>query len=456
MSDTDLQRNIQTAIQDFLEGRLQPRLQKLSLDDPKRDELIAQFQPAAWLEDAARRVRQIQAVTHSLKAIHPDARGTNLYIEPAAMPPLPYVGSHTLGQNFASDVVGNAAALDVYKFLKLDVAGRSLLDWLLSDEPAALAALNNDPETARTLQAAFVGLTQEKAGPKATHTHAKQMYWLVGSDASDDTEFHLLAPLYATSLTHAVHGVLQEDRFGEVNKSARAARRTNEMHDGVFREYRDLAVQRLGGTKPQNLSQLNSERGGVNYLLASLPPKWQQRDFLQPWGINSLIETQLLNQQGVRSTLRDLLAFLLSDPPPNVETRNRRESYVSQLIDELVVLGSTAQRSWPAGWSVDSRCRMAQEEQLWLDPGRAQTDEEFRRMWLCMDWPAQIGHRFGNWLNARLHHRLPLGDVEQRQWKTELLLDESEEGWAYQLHQLRTDGGAPRYIPTRIATMGQE
>lgn len=68
----------------------------------KRQALHQQFQPATWLADAARRAAQIQAVTHLLKPIHPEAKGTNLYCPPA-----------TLGSEFAGDVVGNAAALDV-------------------------------------------------------------------------------------------------------------------------------------------------------------------------------------------------------------------------------------------------------------------------------------------------------------------------------------------------------
>ena len=452
---SSVQRQVQTALVTFLQERLQARLDKLPPDDPKRADLIAQFQPDAWLEDAARRVRQIQAVTHSLKPIHPDARGTNLYVNPASMPSLGYVGSHVLGENFVSDVVGNAAALDVYKFLKLEVDGRSVLDWLLADDPSAVAALNDDPETARAWQAAFVGLTQEREGEAATHVKAKQVYWLVGGDATDDADFHLLAPLFATSLAHAVHGVIQEDRFGDTNKAARAARRAGEMYEGVLREYRGLAVQRFGGTKPQNVSQLNSERGGIGYLLASLPPTWKQRDIRQPWGMTSAIDQMLLNHQGAYIVVREMLAFLSSDPPPNAETRNRRDDYVSQLIDELVSLGSTLQQTWPAGWSADARCEMVTEERLWLDPGRAEVDEEFREAWLKMDWPAQIGHRFGNWLNARLQNHLPVGEVEQRHWKKELLVDESEEGWAHRLHQLRRRLDAPRYIPTRMGRVPQ-
>ena len=134
--------NYQEAIHAFLQERLHAKLEKLKADENgKRTELIAQHQPAAWLDDAARRVHQIQAVTHSLKPIHPDARGTNLYVEPRTLPPLAELGSHALGERFVGDVVGNAAALDVYKLLKLEVNGRSLLTALLAHDADALAAL---------------------------------------------------------------------------------------------------------------------------------------------------------------------------------------------------------------------------------------------------------------------------------------------------------------------------
>lgn len=110
-----------TAIGRFLQERLDAKLEKLPEDDPKRHELAAQFAWSTWIDDAARRVGQIQAVTHSLKAIHPDARGTNLYCRPGQLPPRSEIGSHVLGDSFAGDVVGNAAALDVYKFLSVEV-----------------------------------------------------------------------------------------------------------------------------------------------------------------------------------------------------------------------------------------------------------------------------------------------------------------------------------------------
>ncbi len=72
------QSEIRSLIQGFITERLATKLEGLAEDDPKRATLLAQYVPDVWLEDAARRAGQIQAVTHTLKAIHPDAKGTNL------------------------------------------------------------------------------------------------------------------------------------------------------------------------------------------------------------------------------------------------------------------------------------------------------------------------------------------------------------------------------------------
>ena len=443
-------RHIRAVITAFLYERLEAKISKLSAEDPKREDLIAQYQPEAWLENAARRVRQIQAVTHALKASHPDARGTNLYVEPSRMALHTEVGSHVLGTGFESDVVGNAAALDVYKFLKLEVDGRSLLDWLVADDPAALRALSHDEAKARERRSAFIGLTAARDEAVSSHALAKQTYWLVGEQAADDGQYHLLAPLFPTSLVHSVHAVLHDARFGDANKAARAARRENKEHDGFFRDYPALAVRKLGGTKPQNVSQLNSERGGVNYLLGSLPPQWDLNVPRRMWGVTSVFGPVFMRHGDVRSTLRAMLGFLQKDPPANVETRDRVGAYVDNLIDELVAMAGEIRLSLPNGWTADPRCALVPEEQYWLDPWRAEADVEFRRQWMFMDWPAQIGHRFGNWLNERLKTLSPhLGDVEHRHWKKELLLDEDESGWAQALHTLRTDLDGPHYIPTR-------
>ena len=437
-AEASVRTNYRAAIAAFLQERLQARLDKLQPDDPQRAEVRASFAPDEWLASAAKRVAQIQAVTHSLKPIHPDARGTNLYVEPVKLATLAELGSHALQEDFESDVVGNAAALDVYKFLKLEANSRSLLTALLAQDADALAALHSDPAQAQTLRDAFVSLTQPRAGGPSSHTLAKQLYWLTGSDACADGDYALLAPLYATSLAHAVHAQLQQDRFGEVNKAARQARKERKAHDGVLHDYPGLAVQNLGGTKPQNISQLNSERRGMNYLLSSLPPQWRINEQRLPVQAESVFERLFNVRPEVRRALKALRQLLESDPAANQATRLQRDDWVAALVDEMVALAAELEQAQPPGWTLEPRfADLNRDEQLWLDPLRAELPDEaeFAEDWLAMDWPEAIGKRFGNWLNARLQGKLQFGDIEFRAWKDELLAD--EDGFAQQLRERR-------------------
>ncbi|WP_275663558.1 type I-F CRISPR-associated protein Csy1 [Laribacter hongkongensis] len=251
-------------ISDFVTIRL---ADKLAEDDPKRDALLAQYQPAAWLEDAARRVSQLQLVTHPLKATHPDARGSSLFVAPDSLPVRQEVGTHALA-DIASDVVGNAAALDVYKFLKLEHEGQSLLALLQAGDADVLAALSDDAAQAEVWREAFCSITESAGGP-ASHSLAKQVYWPVSPDefppdALDDSHFHLLSVLNSSALSHWLFGQIQAHR-----KAAWQARRDGVAYPHGYHDYPLLAEEKKGGTKPQNISQLNSERKGSNYLLAS-------------------------------------------------------------------------------------------------------------------------------------------------------------------------------------------
>nr|WP_256490370.1 type I-F CRISPR-associated protein Csy1 [Ideonella oryzae] len=397
---------IRSVITEFLQQRLAAKLEKLAEDDPKRAELQAQFQPAAWLGDAARRVGQIQAVTHSLKPIHPEAKGSSLYREPSSLSPLDELGSHALGDAFDTDVVGNAAALDVYKFLKLTHQGQSLLGLTAQADADLGAALSDDAAQANAWMATFAGLSEARGG-LSSHTLAKQLYWPVGDDPHDDTGYHLLAPLYPTSLVHRVYQTLQEDRFSEEAKAAREARKAGHWHERPVREYPHLAIQKLGGTKPQNISQLNSERRGDNLLLASLPPVWRSAEVRPVLGTVSLFKVFRHRPEARRLTLL-LRRFLEGDPASNLATRTQRGEWVEALLEELMLFTAEQQTLEP-GWSSGSRCKLPAAHRAWLDPD-GESDP-------VPDLIDELAQDFANWLNHELCDPLPMGDPEYLRWR---------------------------------------
>lgn len=413
---------LRTLVDNFILERRQLKLDKLGEgDDDKRQKLLEEHQRETWIADAARRVAQIQLASHTLKPIHPDARGNSVYLRENQCSEKGLVGTHVLSEGRIDDVVGNAAALDVFKFLKLPHEGKTVLTRALENDPALHSALSDNAALAQAWVEAFAGIMERKTDI-ASHTLAKQLYFPLA-----DGGYHLLAPLFPTALVHRLHATLQADRFSDAAKEARAARKEkNAWHEG-YREYPGLAVQNIGGTKPQNISQLNSERGGVNHLLPSLPPNWQSEPVTPPTRRKSVFGKNgaFSSRRDVWERTKELGQFLLNVRDwTNVEIRNARARRIDGIIDLLVDF-STHVRDLPSGWSLRPECQLDAVEMRWLDPGAERTDAQqgddavqaSASSSISGDWLDEVSTRFANWLNAAIStERTPMGDEEHREW----------------------------------------
>lgn len=419
---------IRHSIDAFIQERLQAKLDAIEEGDhDKRRKLEHDYSRENWLENAARRVSQIQLVTHAIKYIHPDARGTSIHHVGSSCPE-PWVSSSSAPP--VDDVVGNAAALDVFKFLKLETDGIPLLQRAQSSDPAFQAAMSDDVSRASDWCKAFANITRD-SGATATHTLAKQLYFPL-----PDGGYHLLGPLYPTAVMHSLHQHIQHDRFSDEAKAAREARRKKIAHPHGHREHPQLCMRKFGGSKPQNISQLNSERGGVGYLLPSLPPTWKSQGIKPPLHVTTVFSRWM--QWGYLKFLTlDLKRYLerLPRERSNIYMRHGRARRVDDIVDALLVRAAAIQQL-PSGWSAMAECRLDAAEAYWLDPGRANSDETFAQQRNSGDWPLEIGHRFGNWLNARIGgDRLHVGDDEHHEWKH--LLNEAIEAVAEEIDDAR-------------------
>lgn len=406
---------LRAVIVEFLNKRLADKLDGIKGDDEKaikeKERLRAKFEQTAWLSDAANRVTQIQLVTHVLKATHPDpkiSQATNLYVLPTQLTKINLVGSHVLDEDFATDVTGNAAALDVYGFLTEPYQAGTLLDLARAGDPDFLHALSDDQDAARKWMTAFASIDVPRCPKPTSHTLAKQLYWPVSDNPHSDDGFHVLSPLYASSLAHKVYGQLQDDRFSDEAKAAREARKNGLYSERPVREYRHMAVQQLGGTKPQNISQLNSERRGNNHLLASLPPVWQSVAVKPLLNTDSLFH-RYSRRPLVRQHVKALLDFLKTDPNPNLATRHQRAGYVDSLLDEFFQYTAELRELEP-GWSEHTDCDLSMAHAHWLDPAGAAPPAP-------LDLVETISRDFAGWLNAELHAALPVGDPEFLAWR---------------------------------------
>jgi len=408
-------------LQSFLQERLEKRLVAAKSEE-KRQQFVERFRYESWFYYAASKIKKLRAATHVTKYSHPSAsKSADLYSIPDAEGKVHLVGTHLFNASQLQhdlSAPGGAADLDsdIKEFFRLKHDGKTIFERVLEKDRVLQEALSDSPSKAQDLLKGLACITEPLNGKQA-HTLNKQVYWLIDDDPMQDKSFYLISPLFASSLAHVLFSRISESRFGSLAKEARSASREGKLFNGEYHDYPNLAVQKMGGSNQQNVSQLNSERGGQNYLLASLPPNWHSRSVYAPM-TESFRSFQ--RRPEVRRILNDLKRFLESDPAKNMHTRDLRDDLTAMLADELMLFTLDIHSLAP-GWTMDERCRLAPDEQFWLDPGRAELDTEFAIARRQSDWAESISARAANWLNGRLNGKseLNFGDSEHQQWKSE-------------------------------------
>lgn len=356
----------------------------------KQEEKGLDFCPGSWLDSASKRASQIAVATHVLKFTNGDARGTNIYVKTAPGGDLRsrrYVTTDTLF-HAREDIVGNAAAMDIAGLLEIEVNGISFLDLIAKDDPAPLAPFAETEERLSIWMQGFKSILFDRE--LRSHTLAKQIYFPL-----ENGGYHLLAPLYPSSVAQAVYDCIQESRFGEKAKKAREDRKNEKYSSEPVIYFFDLAIQTFGGTKPQNISRLNSLRGGKSYLLKSAPPPlFRITNGKPPMKKNSFWKSF---EREVFSDLKKFKHFLKSvyKRDSNKEIRDRRQSYVKQLIENLLHFASKIQVNDP-GWSVASEIPL--HEKIWLDP----LYEGFEDIRETESWRESISHHFARWVIGKI------------------------------------------------------
>lgn len=382
----------------------------IAIQQTVRDEIQQSFKPANWLTDAAKRASQIQLATHAPKFTHGDAKSSS--VNAAGIKGISdLVATHAI-DTVTVDVTGNAAALDVANLLLLSDQTETLWQQLASNNTESLRVFADSDtqldEWNKGLLGAVIG------ADISSHSLGKQIYFPV-----DDGDYHLITPLFATSLCHETYGLTQNARFSEVSKSARACRKSNSPCPDDVVNYIAMAEMSFGGSKPQNISLLNSRRRGIAYLLSSTPPTWRQSVSLPTKGRDALWRNY---RWRVRSRIRALNQFLDKvEHYNNEKIRRTRQQMVSGLIEEWLTLVAKIRKDGAPGWSTQSELPLHQ--QCLLDPDRRDLDESspFNHMLDTGDWRKQVADDFGLWFNNALSSKKrDLGDEESRRWSTEL------------------------------------
>jgi CRISPR-associated protein Csy1 len=300
-----------------------------------------------WLPNAASRAGQISISTHPCTFSHPSARkNKNGYVSSIiANSEKSNDGFLRSGNvNVAADALGNAAALDVYKFLTLEMSdGQPLIQHLEQDSELAQTLLtlsiSDDSSVYEKLKQGFLAMTTE-SDERVTSSKIKQVYFpmtehrlgMANQTTKQETSYHQLSTLTASGLVFEMRKRLDGIRFSENLKIARDKKRNHQVHED-FREIYNLTTMAYGGTKPQNISVLNNQNAGKVHLLMSMPPILKKRDIHFP---QSDFFSQSVRYSECKAQFLALHQLYRQDEKNNMQVRNLRDEYYQSIVDHII------------------------------------------------------------------------------------------------------------------------
>jgi len=380
---------IDPAIQNFLNERKESWLKKKidSKTTAEQERKLTQeanelFALATWLPDAAKRAKQLSLVSHPAKFSHPSAKASPI-IAVAVKKTDGFVRSGNTTEQL--DVFGNAAAMDVYKFLSLAlVDGQTVLSHLEQTTPAIQQQFTLPAASYTELAASLLTIKSTDTDKTVTSDIVKQIYFPVSEDS-----YHLLSVLTPSSLMFTFKQRINVLRFSDEAKAAREAKKENQHYDGELAEIYSLTVIGFGGTKPQNISVLNSQNYGTAYLLESLPPILKKRSFNPP---KNNFFSNSLKLKDFQDDF-DQLHKQLSSDTNNIHVRNKRDWLIKNIIYQV------ADKLWQirfldADWSTsDNYQNLPPQQKTWLDQAYKDTRQQ------QTDWQEDIKIALARWLS---------------------------------------------------------
>ncbi|WP_430454320.1 type I-F CRISPR-associated protein Csy1 [Rhodopirellula europaea] len=392
-------------ILEFLDGRKTLRLKKPG--NRTAEEIDQEFEPINWITNAASRAKQLSLVSHPGKFSHPDAKITPIH---AAISPAADGYVRTGNVTVPVDVLGNAAALDVYAFLMLGSEnGKTVLELFESSNEAFRSALNVDEELFKAWRTGLLAITSSDE-PSRTDGSVKQVYFPV------DDDYHLLSILTPSGLVRENRERLREMKFSEATKAARDAKKKDEPSPTGYDDLFGQLTMHYGGTQPQNVSKLNSANAGEAWLLPSLPPSFAtdytrkpKKDFFDELRYDRELYFRL-----------DGLHRTFIDQRSNVDIRDRRKRQCVGIFDWVFDRAAIIQ-ALDAGWSDHESVRLPRSQRIWLDQqfAEARDDED--------EWIEEICQSLAHWLivtyrrrRKRAYDEAPLGTGELAAFASEV------------------------------------
>ena len=300
----------------------------------------------------------------------------------------------------------NGTLISVSRFLALELSGKIIFDCALENDFYFLNPFKKNDNQLKEWGSNIQNLIEvAKEREEKTADKAKQLYFPLNNDLK---KYHLITPLFASSLCNEVDTVISNLKYKEqkeINKyknHKKDNKKSPKYHQSLYVDYPNLAVQNFGGEHAKNISMLNANRSGKCYLFSTQPPTWQNQ--LKPPTNKKSMFDNYYYLSNTSDNIKYLVAFLLRNENINLSIRDPKkqewlEKWTANIVGDFwFFVGNIHNIS--SGWSSKDGIKLKAAHQYLLDPYRK--DEEFQAKRKDIDWQKIVVNDFSAWLNKQL------------------------------------------------------
>lgn len=328
--------------------------------------------PKEWLENVIGMIDKCKFATHIGKFTHPDSKVNMLDYNNEGVEGYVTTG----GLSNTTDIAINAAYLSVANLLLLELENnKTVLDNILDNNLMLNEELSEWDIDILNYKAILNDMMDCHVN-ESTEEVLKQVYFPLGNN-----EYKLLTVMSPSSILIKLGNKLKKIR----NDSRECRYDKSEKYGQEYCMILNQSKVGFGGTKPQNISTLNSKAGGSFYMLESLPPKWKHIDKLPK--VNFFDE--IIYKKNIEDELKSLHKLFKTDYN-NKKIRDSIAYNLNCIIDEVMNYAYDLQEK-EANWS-EKLIKLPMHQKIWLD----EAYREERN--LSDEWISQVANDFSIWL----------------------------------------------------------
>ncbi len=242
----------------------------------KREKLkfSSDFNFTLWLEQLKGSIEfmsneMLSLATHSAKGIHSALKSDNVLMKKNTKLPIGILGFQNIDNpklDANSNNTGSHAGhlKIIVNFLNINLLDNRIYQWIMNENDTVRDFLNKN--ISKSSFDYFYSLLSYEINRPVSDAKNKQLLFPI-----NDEIYHCIIPLYPSVMCNYLYGSIQYIKYSEESKQARKNRKDNKNVES-YKDIIDLAYIKLGGDNAQNVTRLNNEQGGRNYLLPSMPP----------------------------------------------------------------------------------------------------------------------------------------------------------------------------------------